>query len=81
MLHAVALWLSSTGFGAVEEKEEISTAKNPAVTQTASFSTKSSEESVEDRMHLMLGKGAVLCLLLRCTCYVSVILCEHQVLL
>uniref|UniRef100_H3DGW4 HEAT repeat-containing protein 5B n=1 Tax=Tetraodon nigroviridis TaxID=99883 RepID=H3DGW4_TETNG len=55
VLHAVALWLSSTGFGAAEGKEEVSSAKNSAITQTASFNTKSSEESVEDRMHLMLG--------------------------
>lgn len=81
VLHAVALWLSSTGFGAAEEKEEVSSAKNPAITQTASFNTKSSEESVEDRMHLMLGKGIVLCFLFRYTCYVIVILCEDQVLL
>uniref|UniRef100_A0A7N9ASX3 HEAT repeat-containing protein 5B n=1 Tax=Mastacembelus armatus TaxID=205130 RepID=A0A7N9ASX3_9TELE len=37
VLHAVALWLSSTGFGA------------------ASSTTKTFEESVKDRMHLMLG--------------------------
>uniref|UniRef100_A0A665WIX5 HEAT repeat-containing protein 5B n=1 Tax=Echeneis naucrates TaxID=173247 RepID=A0A665WIX5_ECHNA len=41
VLHAVALWLSSTGFGADEEKEEASSAP--------------SKESVKDRMHLMLG--------------------------
>lgn len=56
VLHAVALWLNSTGFGTVEEKEEISSAKTPSMSQTASFTTKSTEESVEDRMHLMLGK-------------------------
>ncbi|XP_074531838.1 HEAT repeat-containing protein 5B [Halichoeres trimaculatus] len=57
VLHAVALWLSSTGFGAGEEKEEIPSAasKTPASTQGASSTTKSFEESVEDRMHLMLG--------------------------
>lgn len=83
----MALWLSSTGFGAAEEEEEVSSAKNPAITQTASFNTKSCEESVEDRMHLMLGNGTVLCLLFRFTYYVSVILYntfilqEHQVLL
>lgn len=59
----MALWLSSTGFGAAEEKEEVSSAKNAANTQTASFNAKSSEESVEDRMHLMLGKRTVLCFL------------------
>uniref|UniRef100_A0A674NIR2 HEAT repeat-containing protein 5B n=1 Tax=Takifugu rubripes TaxID=31033 RepID=A0A674NIR2_TAKRU len=50
VLHAVALWLSSTGFGAAEETEESSS----SITQTAANS-KSPEESVEDRMHLMLG--------------------------
>lgn len=54
VLHAVALWLNSTGFGAAEETGEL-----PSVTQTASLSTKSCEESVEDRMHLMLGKEPV----------------------
>lgn len=58
VLHAVALWLSSTGFGAGEEKEEVSStpSKAPGLPQGASFTTKSSEESVEDRMHLLLGK-------------------------
>ncbi|XP_010728169.2 HEAT repeat-containing protein 5B isoform X1 [Larimichthys crocea] len=57
VLHAVALWLSSTGFGAGEEKEEVPSApsKAPALSQGASFTTKTAEESVEDRMHLLLG--------------------------
>ncbi|TKS85362.1 HEAT repeat-containing protein 5B [Collichthys lucidus] len=57
VLHAVALWLSSTGFGAGEEKEEVPSAlsKAPALPQGASFTTKTAEESVEDRMHLLLG--------------------------
>ncbi|TMS04894.1 HEAT repeat-containing protein 5B [Larimichthys crocea] len=57
VLHAVALWLSSTGFGAGEEKEEVPSApsKAPALAQGASFTTKTAEESVEDRMHLLLG--------------------------
>ncbi|XP_041645495.1 HEAT repeat-containing protein 5B isoform X2 [Cheilinus undulatus] len=57
VLHAVALWLSSTGFGAGEEKEEALSAasKSPAPTQGGPLTTKSFEESVEDRMHLMLG--------------------------
>ncbi|XP_070771751.1 HEAT repeat-containing protein 5B isoform X2 [Enoplosus armatus] len=57
VLHAVALWLSSTGFGVGEEKEEVPSAlsKAPALPQGASFTTKTFEESVEDRMHLMLG--------------------------
>ncbi|XP_054653928.1 HEAT repeat-containing protein 5B isoform X2 [Dunckerocampus dactyliophorus] len=49
VLHAVALWLSSTGFGACEEKEA------PAVHTGAPSTTKTFEESVKDRMHLMLG--------------------------
>ncbi|XP_034755112.1 HEAT repeat-containing protein 5B isoform X2 [Etheostoma cragini] len=49
VLHAVALWLSSTGFGAGEEELA------PAVPQAASSTTKTFEESVKDRMHLMLG--------------------------
>lgn len=55
VLHAVALWLSSTEFGAEVEKEEESSAssKSPALPQGASVPVK---ESVEDRMHLMLGK-------------------------
>ncbi|KAM8739166.1 LOW QUALITY PROTEIN: HEAT repeat-containing protein 5B [Acanthopagrus schlegelii] len=57
VLHAVALWLSSTGFGADEEKEDVPSApsKAPALPQGASITTKTFEESVEDRMHLMLG--------------------------
>lgn len=58
VLHAVALWLNSTGFGASEETEELSSAKNPSITQTAANS-KSPEESAEDRMHLMLGEDAI----------------------
>ncbi|XP_039639693.1 HEAT repeat-containing protein 5B isoform X2 [Perca fluviatilis] len=49
VLHAVALWLSSTGFGAGEEELA------PAIPQAASSTTKTFEESVKDRMHLMLG--------------------------
>lgn len=58
VLHAVALWLSSTGFGANEEKEEAPSdpSKAPALPKGASSTTKIFEESVEDRMHLMLGK-------------------------
>lgn len=54
VLHAVALWLSSTEFGADVEKEEESSAssKSPALPQGATVPVK---ESVEDRMHLMLG--------------------------
>ncbi|XP_068597113.1 HEAT repeat-containing protein 5B [Brachionichthys hirsutus] len=57
VLHAVALWLSSTGFGAGEEKDEVPSvpSKVPALPSGASFSSKTFEESVEDRMHLMLG--------------------------
>ncbi|CAJ1067696.1 HEAT repeat-containing protein 5B isoform X2 [Xyrichtys novacula] len=57
VLHAVTLWLSSTGFGTGEENEEVPSAvsKTPASTQGAALTTKSCEESVEDRMHLLLG--------------------------
>ncbi|XP_035029331.1 HEAT repeat-containing protein 5B isoform X2 [Hippoglossus stenolepis] len=57
VLHAVALWLSSTGFGAAEEKEEAPTApyKTPNFPQEALSATKTFEESVNDKMHLMLG--------------------------
>uniref|UniRef100_A0A3Q3FDQ2 HEAT repeat-containing protein 5B n=1 Tax=Labrus bergylta TaxID=56723 RepID=A0A3Q3FDQ2_9LABR len=55
VLHAVALWLSSTGFGAEEEEILSAASKSPVLTQGASLTTKTFEESVEDRMHLMLG--------------------------
>uniref|UniRef100_A0A7N6BXD1 HEAT repeat-containing protein 5B n=1 Tax=Anabas testudineus TaxID=64144 RepID=A0A7N6BXD1_ANATE len=57
VLHAVALWLNSTGFGAGEEKEEIPSApsKTPGLSQGASSTPKVFEELVKDRMHLMLG--------------------------
>ncbi|XP_061766590.1 HEAT repeat-containing protein 5B-like isoform X1 [Nerophis ophidion] len=54
VLHAVALWLNSTGFGACEEKEEVSS-KVPALHSGALSTAKTFEESVKDRMHLMLG--------------------------
>lgn len=58
VLHAVALWLSSTGFGADEEKEEVPSALSKAhgLPQGAPTTTKNFEEAVKDRMHLMLGK-------------------------
>ncbi|KAM9727349.1 HEAT repeat-containing protein 5B isoform 1-T1 [Menidia menidia] len=57
VLHAVALWLNSTGFGAGEDQEEVSSAfSKPASLPQGGFSTtKTFEESVKDRMHLMLG--------------------------
>ncbi|KAL3972244.1 small subunit ribosomal protein S14 [Sarotherodon galilaeus] len=45
VLHAVALWLNSTGFGAGP----------PGLPQGGSSTIKTFEESVKDRMHLMLG--------------------------
>lgn len=54
VLHAVALWLSSTGFGVTEEKEETPSAPSKAAGVPQSTS-KSFEESVKDRMHLILG--------------------------
>ncbi|XP_076018401.1 HEAT repeat-containing protein 5B isoform X1 [Genypterus blacodes] len=53
VLHAVALWLSSTGFGIDKEKEESPSAPSRAL--AASSTPKTFEESVKDRMHLMLG--------------------------
>ncbi|XP_041866495.1 HEAT repeat-containing protein 5B isoform X1 [Melanotaenia boesemani] len=57
VLHAVALWLNSTGFGAGQDQEEVSSApsKPPSLPQGCSSATKTFEESVKDRMHLMLG--------------------------
>lgn len=58
VLHAVALWLNSTGFGAGVDQEEVSStpSKAPGLPQGGSCTTRSFEESVKDRMHLMLGK-------------------------
>uniref|UniRef100_A0AAX7SCP1 HEAT repeat-containing protein 5B n=1 Tax=Astatotilapia calliptera TaxID=8154 RepID=A0AAX7SCP1_ASTCA len=57
VLHAVALWLNSTGFGAGVGQEEVSSApsKPPGLPQGGSTTIKTFEESVKDRMHLMLG--------------------------
>ncbi|XP_067465805.1 HEAT repeat-containing protein 5B isoform X2 [Thunnus thynnus] len=57
VLHAVALWLSSTGFGVGGEKDEVPSApsKTPGIPPGASSTTKTFEESLKDRMHLMLG--------------------------
>uniref|UniRef100_A0A669EGY8 HEAT repeat-containing protein 5B n=1 Tax=Oreochromis niloticus TaxID=8128 RepID=A0A669EGY8_ORENI len=57
VLHAVALWLNSTGFGAGVGQEEVSSApsKPPGLPQGGSSTIKTFEESVKDRMHLMLG--------------------------
>ncbi|KAM6916379.1 LOW QUALITY PROTEIN: HEAT repeat-containing protein 5B-like [Xenentodon cancila] len=57
VLHAVALWLNSTGFGVAEDQEEVSSApsKAPSLSQGGSSATKTFEESVKDRLHLMLG--------------------------
>uniref|UniRef100_A0A668AFH4 HEAT repeat-containing protein 5B n=1 Tax=Myripristis murdjan TaxID=586833 RepID=A0A668AFH4_9TELE len=56
VLHAVALWLSSTGFGGAEESEEPpAPSRAPGLPQGVSATTKTFEELVKDRMHLMLG--------------------------
>uniref|UniRef100_A0A8C5ETH7 HEAT repeat-containing protein 5B n=1 Tax=Gouania willdenowi TaxID=441366 RepID=A0A8C5ETH7_GOUWI len=57
VLHAVALWLNNTGFGAGEDEEEVPSApsKTPGLSQGGSLATKTFEETVKDRMHLMLG--------------------------
>uniref|UniRef100_A0AAY4EM27 HEAT repeat-containing protein 5B n=1 Tax=Denticeps clupeoides TaxID=299321 RepID=A0AAY4EM27_9TELE len=51
ILHAVALWLNSTGFGANEAPEDTT----PGPVKGPPGSTKSQEELVKDRMHLLLG--------------------------
>ncbi|XP_057705009.1 HEAT repeat-containing protein 5B [Corythoichthys intestinalis] len=55
VVHAVALWLSSTSFGACEEKKEVSPVLSKAVHTGALSTVKTFEDSVKDRMHLMLG--------------------------
>ncbi|KAM4730371.1 HEAT repeat-containing protein 5B isoform 1-T1 [Anableps anableps] len=57
VLHAVALWLNSNGFGVNDNQEDVSStpSKVPSALQGSSSSTKMLEESVKDRMHLMLG--------------------------
>ncbi|XP_048340337.1 HEAT repeat-containing protein 5B isoform X2 [Sphaerodactylus townsendi] len=65
ILHAVALWLNSTGFIASESTEEASTAiPNPQKRATSIMlnpapgtptTTRSMQEIIKDRMHLMLG--------------------------
>lgn len=54
ILHAEALWLSSTGFGTVEETAEIKGGpiKGPVVTPAPS---KNPEDLVKDKLHLLLG--------------------------
>ncbi|XP_035981912.1 HEAT repeat-containing protein 5B isoform X2 [Fundulus heteroclitus] len=57
VLHAVALWLNITGFGLDDNQEDVSStpSKVPGALQGGSSSSKMLEESVTDRMHLMLG--------------------------
>ncbi|KAK5599793.1 HEAT repeat-containing protein 5B [Crenichthys baileyi] len=57
VLHAVALWLNSTGFGVNDNQEDVSStpSKVPSTLQGGSSSTKMLDEPVKDRMHLMLG--------------------------
>ncbi|KAL2083308.1 hypothetical protein ACEWY4_021081 [Coilia grayii] len=61
ILHAVALWLHSTGFGSSEGSEEppSAPAKGPGAPgvfpQGGQAPNKSQEELVKDRMHLLLG--------------------------
>ncbi|XP_012685330.1 HEAT repeat-containing protein 5B isoform X2 [Clupea harengus] len=60
ILHAVALWLHSTGFGSVEGSEEAPSAPlkvpGPAVyPPLGQGPNKSQEELVKERMHLLLG--------------------------
>ncbi|KAL6466465.1 hypothetical protein MHYP_G00242690 [Metynnis hypsauchen] len=61
VLHAVALWLSNTDFGALEGPEEPQTATSTTGPAGAVFPqgppvpSKSHDELVKDRMHLLLG--------------------------
>ncbi|KAG9344263.1 hypothetical protein JZ751_010932 [Albula glossodonta] len=60
ILHAVALWLSSTGFGASETPDEAPPVppRGPGATvfpQATPAAGKNLEELVKDRMHLLLG--------------------------
>uniref|UniRef100_A0A674CEH1 HEAT repeat-containing protein 5B n=1 Tax=Salmo trutta TaxID=8032 RepID=A0A674CEH1_SALTR len=60
VLHAVALWLSSTSFGAGEGEEEApavppQASGAPVYPQGNSGPTQSLEDLIKDRMHLMLG--------------------------
>lgn len=63
ILHAVALWLHSTGFGSAEGAEENPPAPPKGSAPAAVFPpggqapNKSQEELVKDRMHLLLGKS------------------------
>lgn len=55
VLHAEALWLSSTGFGTAEDSAEGKSApvSGPVV---ASAAGKNTDDLVKDRLHLLLGK-------------------------
>ncbi|XP_030626652.1 HEAT repeat-containing protein 5B [Chanos chanos] len=57
ILHAVALWLSSTGFGASEGAEEPQSGPPKGSVQPAGAPTptKTREELIKERMHLLLG--------------------------
>ncbi|KAG7462844.1 hypothetical protein MATL_G00189080 [Megalops atlanticus] len=60
ILHAVALWLSSTGFGANEGPDDASAvpSRGPGTSgypQGTPATAKNQEELVKDRMHLLLG--------------------------
>lgn len=65
ILHAIALWLNSTGFNASESTEDVSAAiPNPQKRATSIMlnpapgtppSTKPLQEINKDRMHLILG--------------------------
>uniref|UniRef100_A0A8B9KY74 HEAT repeat-containing protein 5B n=1 Tax=Astyanax mexicanus TaxID=7994 RepID=A0A8B9KY74_ASTMX len=56
ILHAVALWLSNTDFGAAEGPEEPQTGTtSPAYPQGPPAPIKNPDELAKDRMHLLLG--------------------------
>uniref|UniRef100_A0A3P9KXT8 HEAT repeat-containing protein 5B n=2 Tax=Oryzias latipes TaxID=8090 RepID=A0A3P9KXT8_ORYLA len=55
VLHAVALWLNSTGFTAAEDQDEASPASFKPSNLPQVSTTKTFEELVKDKLHLMLG--------------------------
>ncbi|XP_027013804.1 HEAT repeat-containing protein 5B isoform X1 [Tachysurus fulvidraco] len=55
ILHAVALWLNTTDFGATDCLEEPQNATSTGFPQGPAAPSKSHDELVKDRMHLLLG--------------------------
>ncbi|KAL0983671.1 hypothetical protein UPYG_G00131110 [Umbra pygmaea] len=55
VLHAVALWLNSTGFRAGEDEDEAPAVPTQGPGATSPVAVQSQDELVKERMHLMLG--------------------------